>query len=1018
MRNFHILLLLYLGCIASFASPAKPDKKMQRLVDESLDFSLRQSLRMFDSVKDLPGEFPNITKDGKFATCKAEYWTAGFFSGELWYLYENTGLEEIRSAAEIMTERVLPEQFDTTTHDLHFLIGCSAGNGFRLTGQEKYRMALINAGRSLSSRFNPLVGCTRSWNSNKKKGRDFVVIADNLMNLELLIVSSALSGNLEQFRMAKSHADVTMKNHFRPDYSSYHLVNYNSSTGEIISRITSQGLSDDSAWARGQAWCLYGYTMMYRQTGEERYLKQACRVADFITGHNNLPKDKIPYWDFDAPKSNDTPRDASAAAVNASALIELSQYCNEEPVSSKYLRFAEATLRSLSSKAYRAKAGENANFILMHSTANKPRNNYDTPWVVADYYYIEALMRYKRLIEGRPVVDVQTAVTDNPDRQFWISMIDRIARPMLSNLANGTLRKRMPVESNAPASYSREGVSHFEGFARTLMGISPWLELGPDSSAEGKLRAEFIDLALKAIAQAVDPGSPDVLHFDNARQCKVDAANFALALLRAPTQLWARLDGVTKTRVIEKLKESRPVESRESNWLNFGATVEAALLVFTGECDMAIIDHLFDRFKNEFYIGDGWYGDGKMFQLDYYNSYVIQPMMMAVLDVLYSKGITVEMDGKDFREIAKARYRRYAAIQERLISPEGTYPLVGRSACYRMGAFQGLSDAAFRHILPEDIDPAQVRCALTAVMRRQLCAPGTFDENGWLRPGFCGHQPDLGESYISTGSLYLTSTCFIALGLPESDPFWSNPAADWTSKKAWEGVNLARDKALKDAVALPVDVTRSSGKGIKDKKDSCPQGAVDLGLSVMWATCNLGANSPEGYGNYYAWGETDTKPEYTWANYKWCRGTYDTLTKYNTNNSYGTVDNITSLRDYDYADDAAHALLGENWRIPTSAEFKELVNNCISEWTSINGIYGRKFTSKIPGYTDKWIFLPAAGLMDGPSLYSVGAQGGYWSSTLFSGGPYSVYLLGFYSSDVAVGDYYRYRGRTIRPVTE
>ena len=791
MRSILTSFLLLFSCVVISAEPAKPDKKMKHLIEECLEFSSRQALKMYETVKDVPDIFPNITKDGKFDPCKLNYWTSGFFPGELWYLYEHTGSDEIRAAAELMTDRVLDAQHDTTNHDVGFLINCSAGNGFRLTHREEYRNSLITAANSLTKRYNPIVGCTRSWD-----GRDFIVIADNLMNLELLAVSSALTGDLYHYQIAKSHADVTIRNHFRPDYSSYHLVNFDPNTGKALSRETAQGYSDSSAWARGQAWCLYGYTMMYRQTKEQRYLDQAIHVAEFIIGHKNLPKDKIPYWDFDAPARKDTPRDASAAAVNASAFVELSQYVENEELSEKYLRFAEKTIQSLSSKAYRAKEGENFNFILKQSTANFPRNKFNSPWIVADYYYVEALMRYLKLLEGRPVVDVCTVVTDNPDRQVWISNLDRIARPMLTNLAKGTLRKNMPVRSSEPITYNRENVSHLEGIARTLMGIAPWLKLGADDTREGQLRAEYIDLCCKAITQAMDPASADSLSFCNARQCKVDAAFFAQGLLRAPAELWDRLDKVTQERIVEKLKSSRAIATRESNWLCFDATVEAALLQFTGECEMKHIDYLFKRFKKDFYKGDGWYGDGVPFHMDYYNSYVMQPMLTVVLDALASKGITVDYEGKNFYDVQKERYSRYAAIQERFISPEGTYPQVGRSSAYRLGAFQGLADASYRHILPQDLDPAQVRCALTAVMKRQFYAPGTFDDYGWLCRGFCGHQPDLAEGYISTGSLYLTTGVFVALGLPESDPFWSNPPADWTAKKAWGGVNFPKDEAL------------------------------------------------------------------------------------------------------------------------------------------------------------------------------------------------------------------------------
>ncbi|MBR3931645.1 MAG: DUF2264 domain-containing protein, partial [Tidjanibacter sp.] len=315
---------------------------------------------------------------------------------------------------------------------------------------------------------------------------------------------------------------------------------------------------------------------------------------------------------------------------------------------------------------------------------------------------------------------------------------------------------------------------------------------GPDATPEGQLRAQYIDWAVKGIANAVNPESPDYLNFNNGRQPLVDAAFLAHGLLRAPTQLWGNLDEVTKERLVKELKSSRVIKPSETNWLFFSAMVEAALYEFTGEWEFERVRYAFDRHK-EWYKGDGWYGDGKDFHLDYYNSFVIQPMMVQVLDVMAKHNI----EGADFLEVEKLRYARYAEQQERLISPEGTFPAVGRSLAYRFGAFQALSDVSLRHWLPAAVNPAQVRCGLTAVIDRVINAPGTFTDNGWLRVGFCGYQPSIGERYISTGSVYLCSAVFVALGLPESDPFWSAPDADWPAKKVWSGVDIPVDKAIK-----------------------------------------------------------------------------------------------------------------------------------------------------------------------------------------------------------------------------
>ena len=788
MKTF--LTLLGAFFIAANAAAATPQPAMRSVVERSLDFSLEQSMRLYAGMKNYPGRLPQTARDGKPVTCKPHWWTSGFFPGTLWYLYEYSGDPAVCAAAGEMTDRLGCEQFTTDNHDVGFQINCSFGNGYRLTGRETYRLTLVNAGKSLSSRFSPAVGCIRSWNGKKWR---YPVIIDNMMNLELLTVSSGLTGDNTLYEMAKSHADKTLACHFRPDGSSFHVVDYDPATGEVLGRMTHQGASDSSAWSRGQAWALYGYTMMYRQTGDSRYLDRAVRIGRFILEHPRLPEDKIPYWDFDAPNIPDAERDASAGAIMASAYIELSGFVEGE-LGERFLRLAECQIRSLASPAYRARRGSNADFILMHSTGFRARNSeIDAPLVYADYYFVEALMRYKRLLEGRPAVDLQTALSENPDRAVWLSALRRVADPLLKNMSRGELKKNMPVESNNRDKASRLAVTHLEALGRLIVGLAPWLELGPDDTPEGRLRAAYIDLSVESIRRGVDPRSPDYLNFSEGRQPLVDAAFLAHGLLRARTQLWDRLDATTRARLIRELKSSRVIEPRDNNWLFFSAMIEAALKEFTGEWEYDRVRYALDRHES-WYKGDGWYGDGPAFHLDYYNSFVIQPMLMQILDVACRYG----MADADRCATARIRYIRYAEQQERLISPEGSYPVLGRSLAYRFGAFQALSDVAYRHLLPDAVDPAQVRCALTAVIRRQIDAPGTFDENGWLRVGLCGHQPAIGESYISTGSLYLCTAGLVALGLPADDPFWSAPAASWTAKKAWSGIDLPCDKAIKN----------------------------------------------------------------------------------------------------------------------------------------------------------------------------------------------------------------------------
>ena len=492
-------------------------------------------------------------------------------------------------------------------------------------------------------------------------------------------------------------------------------------------------------------------------------------------------------------QSIDVLKDASAGAIMASAFVELSTYVSGE-LGKQFLSIGEQQIKSLASPAYRAKkVGDNNHFIIQHCTGFMGKQyEIDAPLTYADYYFVEALIRYKNLLEGRPVVQTITAFSENEDRSAWLSALHRISYPLLSNMAKGELRKNMPVESIAADMQKRREVTHLEALGRLITGISAWLELGPDSTIEGRLRAEYIDLSLKSIANGVNPASPDYLNFNKGRQPLVDAAFLAHGLLRARTQLWDKLDKTTQERVIKELKSSRVIKPSETNWLFFAAMVEAALKEFTGEWEYERVKYACDRFA-QWYKGDGWYGDGADFHLDYYNSFVIHPMMVEVLTVMKKHGL----EGAIPYELELSRYARYAEQQERLISPEGTFPIVGRSLAYRFGAFHALSDVAYRKLLPSKVIPAQVRCALTAVINRQINAPGTFNPEGWLRVGFAGYQPHIGETYISTGSLYLCTAVFVALGLPESDVYWSSPATAWTCKKGWEGIDLDVDKALK-----------------------------------------------------------------------------------------------------------------------------------------------------------------------------------------------------------------------------
>ena len=378
------------------------------------------------------------------------------------------------------------------------------------------------------------------------------------------------------------------------------------------------------------------------------------------------------------------------------------------------------------------------------------------------------------------------------DRAYWVSVATRLARPVLGNLAAGTLKARMPVEASPTGTVeSRRQSTHLEAVGRLLCGIAPWLELGADATPEGRTRGELAELARRGLANAVNPRSPDFLNFSRGGQPLVDADFLAHAVVRAPTALWETLDPATRKHLVAALESSRGIRPGFNNWLLFSAMVETGLKLMGAPWDQMRVDYAL-RQHEQWYKGDGAYGDGPAFHWDYYNSFVIQPMMLDVHRLLADavpawKAMTPEV---------VKRARRYAAIQERLISPEGTFPPIGRSLAYRFGAFQLLAQVALRRELPDEVTPAQVRSALTAVIRRMAEAPGTFDREGWLTIGFAGHQPSIGESYISTGSVYLCAAGLLPLGLPASDPFWSAPAADWTSRKAWAGVDLAADHAI------------------------------------------------------------------------------------------------------------------------------------------------------------------------------------------------------------------------------
>ena len=392
------------GCLLSICaavigapSPLQAEDALLRSIPATFERAARQYRHLLASVKNDP-KIPRTFEHGKLVTVAPKDWTSGFIAGSLWYLHEFSKDPKWLAAAQDYTERLESLKDYRGSHDVGFMLGCSYGHGYRITKKPAYRKILLAGADSLSTRYNSKVGLLRSWDHGKWS---YPVIIDNMMNLEILMSATRESGEPRFKGIAISHADMTLINHFRPDSSSFHVVDYELSTGEVLSKKTHQGSADDSAWARGQAWALYGYTMMFRETGNAAYLGQAMKVGNFILNHPRLPADKIPYWDFDAPDIPSAPQDASAAAVMSSALVELSGVTTGEQRTA-FLALARQQLISLSSTTYLAQPGENGGFIVLHSVGNMPKNSeIDVPLNYADYYFLEALIRYQNLFQSR-----------------------------------------------------------------------------------------------------------------------------------------------------------------------------------------------------------------------------------------------------------------------------------------------------------------------------------------------------------------------------------------------------------------------------------------------------------------------------------------------------------------------------------------------------------------------------------------------------------------------------------------
>jgi hypothetical protein len=396
---------------------------------------------------------------------------------------------------------------------------------------------------------------------------------------------------------------------------------------------------------------------------------------------------------------------------------------------------------------------------------------------------------FLQLTIAKPASKIKTGAED---RKYWVSLLDKISTPVLSNLSKGELHKNMQVEFSPIWDGRDKEVAYLECFGRLVAGIAPFLALPIDATPEGKIRERLLKQTQQSLAHGFNPESPDYLfRVSKTAQTLVDAAYISQALLAAPSALWAPLDSITKKQIIHEFVKARQIKPFNSNWLLFAAMVESFLLQVGEKPDEGRIDNAINK-MNEWYAGDGWYSDGEKFHFDHYNGYVIHPMMVEVLRVNVAHG---RRDMKEY-ELAYKRMQRYGSFQERYISPEGTYPVFGRSSTYRVGAFQPLVKLALDHNLPEEIEPAQVRCALTAVMKNMFI-PSTFRKGDWLTLGLVGDkQENLADYYTNTGSVYITSLVFLSLGLPASDEFWSAPCTEWTQKKAWSGKIFKKDYAV------------------------------------------------------------------------------------------------------------------------------------------------------------------------------------------------------------------------------
>ncbi|HEX3165912.1 MAG TPA: glycoside hydrolase family 88 protein [Chitinophagaceae bacterium] len=395
LKIFQPAIILLIGAFIMHTR-VQAQQSMDKLIAENMQLAAQQYklLGSHTPADSMPRHYD--PQQNKWVNSNTKWWCSGFYPGSLWLIYEYTKDEIIRKEAEKRLAILEKEKHYTGNHDLGFMMYCSFGTAYRITGNATYKTAVDTAALSLATRYRPNIQSIQSWDSNDKL--KCPVIIDNMMNLELLMWVAQHGGDPKLKEIALTHANSTLERHFRPDGSSYHVLDYDPVTSKLIRKLTWQGAADESAWSRGQSWGFYGFTMMYRFTKDKRYLDQAKKIAAFMFNHPNMPADLVPYWDFNAPGIPNAYRDASAAAINASALLELAQYVNKNE-RSDYIGKAEKIIRSLSSEKYRAKPGENGGYLLMHCVGNLPSNSeINTTLTYADYYFLEALLRYQQWV--------------------------------------------------------------------------------------------------------------------------------------------------------------------------------------------------------------------------------------------------------------------------------------------------------------------------------------------------------------------------------------------------------------------------------------------------------------------------------------------------------------------------------------------------------------------------------------------------------------------------------------------